>query len=401
MKSTFLKICTFLLFFSVLQLNAQQKHRCGFANLHENDLNKEAFLKHQEEFSRFLKSYRPNKTDTIIRVPIVFHIIYKNARENISDAQIQSQLDVLNADFGKMNPDTTNAQGFSIADVKIEFCLAKKAPDGSLSTGITRTPTTINNIGTTQQYYTVAPIWDRQKYLNLWVCDNNADTSDEIGFAYPPSISNSRNEGIVIDFIAFGTMGTAQAPNDKGRTATHEVGHMFDLLHIWGSRSFCGSSDFVDDTPEQQEEIYNCPNSHTSCGSADMLSNYMGYIDDRCMGAFTEGQKTRMRASIEMSRPGLASDDDCWPVGISEINALKGVSILPNPSNGSFRIKIPTSIHKEELTIDITNLAGQNIPYTSTIGSKEIEFSMNVPSGIYLMKLRTSKGQTIKKLIVQ
>lgn len=394
-------MCLLMLLFNTLGVKAQQKDRCGFTRIYSDSLNFERFLSDQEEFNRFLKSYTPTKNDTIIRVPIVFHVVYRTASENISDAQIQSQIDVLNADFGKKNADTTNAQGFSISNVKIEFCLAKNAPDGSPSTGVTRTSTTIDNIATTSQLYNVAPIWDREKYLNIWVCDNNADISDEIGFAYPPSISSPSNEGIVIDFIAFGTMGTAKAPNDKGRTLTHEVGHMFNLLHIWGTRSICGSSDFVSDTPEQEREIFGCPSSNQSCGSSDMLSNYMGYIDDRCMGAFTEGQKTRMRAAIEMVRPGLASDQDCWPVGIREINELQGLSIVPNPNQGDFIIKIPNEVNREEMKIVISNLAGQNIPYSTQELREGVEVKIDAPSGIYLIKISSARGQTVKKLIVQ
>lgn len=245
----------------------------------------------------------------VVTIPVVVHVIYNSSKpqENISDAQIQSQIAVLNEDFRRTNPDHVNVPSlFSSlkADTEIQFVLATTTPTGQATTGITRKASTRTSWGTNDDCKKpsaggVAP-WDATRYLNIWVCNIGGGI---LGYAQFPGGSTA-TDGVVISPQYFGSSskGTGfylSAPFDKGRTATHEVGHWLNLRHIWGDAN-CGN-DFVADTPTQQTSNGGCPTfPKPSCGNtSDMFMNYMDYTDDRCMYMFTLGQKDRMRATFE------------------------------------------------------------------------------------------------------
>ena len=260
-------------------------------------------------------------------VPVVVHVVWLNSSENISEAQIMSQIDVLNEDFRKLNSNasTTPAAFAAIAaDVEIEFCLAKIDPNGNPTNGITRTQTTINEIGETEFFYSTTggghDPWDNTKYINIWICNQEAGS---LGFATPPGTADPpESDGVVIPSVYFGTIGTAanSAPNHLGRTATHEIGHYFNLEHIWGpGNGGCNEDDFVSDTPNQDVESGGCPtfpftDNCTSSGSGINFQNYLDYSDDDCMTMFTEGQKMRMLAALNGPRASLLNSNVCVEV---------------------------------------------------------------------------------------
>jgi len=253
-----------------------------------------------------------NRVDgDIITIPVVVHVLYKTSAENISTAQIQSQIDVLNEDFRRTNSDANNTWS-QAADTQIEFCLTTIDPSGNATTGITRKSTTKTSWGTNDAMKKssqggVDP-WDTSKYLNIWVCNIGGGI---LGYAQFPGGSAS-TDGVVNSPQYFGRTGTATAPFNLGRTATHEVGHFLNLRHIWGDGG-CGVDDFVSDTPESDASNGGCATTHTSCGTLDMVQNYMDYSDDSCMNLYTQGQKTRMRSVLEAggSRRSLALSDKC------------------------------------------------------------------------------------------
>jgi len=264
----------------------------------------------------------------VYTIPVVVHIVYKNSTENISDAQIQSQLDVLNLDYRKMNADVGQVpQLFAglAADTEIEFCLATVDPNGNSTTGITRTPTNVSSFSITQENIKQngtggKTAWDTGRYLNIWVGEI---TGGILGYATPSSLqgtSGAWRDGVVIGFTYFGTMGTATFPYNRGRTGTHEVGHYFDLRHIWGDGN-CSVDDGIADTPLQESQYGGCPTfgspSTISCGSQDMFMNYMDYTDDRCMFMFTTGQANAMRSVIQNHRAELLQNASvaCDPTG--------------------------------------------------------------------------------------
>ncbi len=259
---------------------------------------------------------------TVVTIPIVFHVVYNVAAENISDAQIMSQLTVLNQDYRKTNTDAGTAPAAFAAlaaDCEVQFCLATTDPSGNPTTGITRTSTTKTSFSTDDKVkYTSQgghDIWDRNKYLNIWVCDLG---SGLLGYAQFPG-GAAATDGVVIDYAYTGSGGTATAPYDLGRTATHEVGHWLNLYHIWGDDGTgCGGSDLVADTPNQADETYGCPAGtiRISCSNGpngDMYQDYMDYTDDACMVMFTAGQKTRMQALFAAggARVALLTSNGC------------------------------------------------------------------------------------------
>lgn len=266
----------------------------------------------EKQIKAALESGKARKTQAVITIPVVVHVVYRNATENISDAQIQSQIDVLNADYRRLNADRTNTpSAFTgvAADTEIEFCLASVDPSGNPTNGITRHQTTINNIGQRQQLYSTAVYWDNSKYLNFWVCRIGGGT---LGFATPPGFAPNNEDGCVIDYRYFGTIGTATFPFNGGRTTTHEVGHYLNLDHVWGpGAGSCGQDDGVNDTPNSDGPYYNCPTSGSSCGSADMYMNYLDYVDDRCMNLFTTGQASVMRAALNGPRASIQLSNAC------------------------------------------------------------------------------------------
>ncbi len=232
-------------------------------------------------------------TSYTVTIPVAVHVLYYTAQENISLAQIQSQIDILNKDFSNTNADRTllpSAFSSLPANMDIKFTLNIADIDRKSSTKAswgTRDAMKSSRKGGIDPK-------DPARYLNIWVCTIGGGI---LGYAQFPGGSAS-TDGVVIGPQYFGSTGYLAAPYDKGRTATHEVGHWLNLRHIWGDAS-CGN-DLVADTPTQQTANYGCPTfPHVTCGNGtngDLFMNYMDYTDDACMYMFTSGQKTRAQS---------------------------------------------------------------------------------------------------------
>ena len=242
-------------------------------------------------------------------INVVVHVVYKTSQQNISDAQIKSQIRILNEDYAKANADATKVPAVFKplhADTKIQFKLASKDIFGANSSGITRTKTAKNSFSFNDAVKASssggADPWPAHRYLNVWVCNLGGGL---LGYAQFPG-GPAKTDGIVILNRAFGTRGTATAPFHLGRTATHEIGHWLNLRHIWGDTEDCSGTDFVADTPTQQHPNYGKPSfPHVSCQNGpngDMFMNYMDYVDDDAMFMFTAQQVVRMQASLDGPR---------------------------------------------------------------------------------------------------
>jgi pregnancy-associated plasma protein-A len=255
----------------------------------------------------------------VARIPVVVHVVFKTAAENIPDSQIHNQIAVLNRDFRATNPDINQVPApFKplAADARIEFVLATTDPEGNQTNGITRTQTNIDSFVMTNNPVKFSAsggvdAWNTQKYLNLWVCRlAPTATGQLLGYAQFPG-NLAATDGVVIHHTAFGTGGTAEDPFDLGRTATHEVGHYLNLHHIWGDTVIptCGDTDNVDDTPNQFGSNGGTPTfPRISCNNGpngDMFMNYMDYVNDAAMFMFTQGQVTRMQATLAGPRNAL------------------------------------------------------------------------------------------------
>jgi hypothetical protein len=242
------------------------------------------------------------KKEKIATIKTVVHVVYRTDEQNIADAQIRSQIRVLNKDFRATNPDrnqTPTPWKGLVTDSRIRFKLVK----------VTRTKTTKTGFSFddgVKEASTggIAPI-DPATHLNVWVCPL---TGGLLGYAQFPG-GPAATDGVVINYQAFGTTGTAQAPFNKGRTATHEVGHYLNLRHIWADTPDCSGSDNVADTPNCAGPNFGTPAwPKVSCNNGpngDMFMNYMDYVDDEAMFMFTAQQVLRMRAALETARPGL------------------------------------------------------------------------------------------------
>ncbi len=252
----------------------------------------------EKQCQLFIKLKKQGKTavpDTII-IPTIVHVIYSNEQENISEAQVNSQIKVLNQDFTKTNPDTTQ--------IPEEFApLAANANIHFEVDSIIRVSSTRPAWGTEDEmkFGTSggSDVVDPATHLNIWVCNIG---SGILGYAQFPG-DNPDTDGIVVSPQFFGTEGSVLAPFNGGRTATHEVGHWLNLRHIWGDGN-CSLDDFVDDTPVSDGPNNGCPPYPTvHCNTNDMTMNYMDYTDDACMHLFTEGQKDRMKAVFAQDGP--------------------------------------------------------------------------------------------------
>lgn len=317
---------------SLITLTASaQVHRCSTVE-HEAELlirhpkrgnQRAAFEQIVEEYSQLNSINRTQ--NAIITIPVVVHVVYNSASQNVSTAQIISQIEVLNQDFARLNADTNNTPiAFRpvASGTTIQFCLAQRDPNGQPTTGVERRSSNVASWSTNDAVKSFASgglnAWNPAKYFNIWVCRLS---NGVLGYAEFPTTSLSNTYGVVIDYQSFGTIGTATAPYNEGRTATHEVGHCFNLKHIWGDDgSACSGTDNCADTPNQSSENYGCPNYPLTdgCSSTNpgvMFMNYMDYVDDGCMNMFTLNQVTRMNAVVN-NPPynALAASDGCQPV---------------------------------------------------------------------------------------
>lgn len=250
----------------------------------------------------------------ITNIPVVVHVVYQTAQQNISDQQIASQIDALNRDYRMTNPDAANVPAPfkpTASDVRVTFALARTDPDGKATNGVTRTqsnvPSFSDDNGVKFKANGGADAWDATRYLNIWVCELG---NGLLGYAQFPG-GPANTDGVVILHQAFGTAGTATAPYNLGRTATHEIGHWLDLHHIWGDRNDCHGDDLVADTPPQQQANFGTPAfPHVTCNNApngDMFMNYMDYVDDSAMIMFTAGQVVRVQAALDGPRKTIGT----------------------------------------------------------------------------------------------
>ncbi|MDN3657296.1 T9SS type A sorting domain-containing protein [Ferruginibacter paludis] len=359
--------------------------------------------------------------DEIIYLPVVIHVLYNTGVQNISLAQIQSQLTVLNNDYSNLNADKVNTPAvFSAlaADTKIRFCLAQVDPQGKRTSGIIRkyTGTQVFSPEDAMKYTAQGgdDAWDCKRYLNIWVCDMGGRT---LGYSSVPG-GPAATDGVVVAYDVFGSTGNVRSPYDKGRTATHETGHWLGLKHVWGD-AVCGS-DEVDDTPTQQYYNYGCPSfPHVSnCspdGNGDMFMNFMDFANDACMSLFTNGQKARMRALFEKDNirnsflTSFACDStlvQASPVitvdTIAVAKPVIGVNIYPNPMQSNVTIECASTLKSATLkTINIYNVSGSKV-YTSTFNSAKTTISVaTLAKGIYIFSVEEGANRFTKKLIKQ
>ncbi|TAK43655.1 MAG: T9SS type A sorting domain-containing protein [Saprospiraceae bacterium] len=337
---------------------------------------------------------------SVVTIPVVVHVVWNTNEQNISDAQIYSQIAVLNQDYRAQNveaPSVPLVFQDALADVAIEFCLASKDPSGAPTNGITRTYTdnSVGIAGTVSLHYTNLggqDAWDTEHYLNIWVAKFAGAVG---GIASFPGEDPPEQDGVEIDYRQFGNI-ALEPPYHLGRTATHEIGHYFNLEHPWGPLfNDCCADDFVDDTPEACETyLSQCPvHPVVSCDEADMFMNFMFYTDDACMAMFTKGQKMRMWATLNGPRSGLLESNGCNSTPTTEAALSEEFLIFSNPANSVFSFEIKSN-SSGTWQVQLSDVLGRIVEVGTAYPNVRSEFGVrNLVSGIYWLKAK--KGMKI------
>ena len=353
---------------------------------------------------------RTSAGPAVIRIPVVVHVVYQNALQNISDEQIQSQLDVLNQDFRRKNSDTANtplAFRTVAADAAIEFVLATADPAGRPTTGIIRKPTSVASWQLNDKIKHASTGgsdgWDSRRYLNIWV--GNLDKI--LGYASFPG-GRPEDDGIVIAYDAFGTINVRQ-PYHLGRTAVHEAGHWLGLKHIWGDAS-CGD-DGVQDTPKQSTYTVGCPTTfRSSCSNGpagDMFMNFMDFTNDACLNLFTIGQKDRMHALFNADgfRNGLLYSrglDKPWmpPSEDIELPVVEKLTLYPNPALTSVELNFDDHKNWIGKELQIINVHGVIVDKMIITAARQTVHISRLPAGVYFLQGQ-SEGKKISEKFVK
>ena len=405
---------------SVLTLSAQRE--CSSVTyIQKERTSNRTVQKSMEDADAFIRSQVFNNTRTsvaqaiaatnTIKIPVVIHVLYNSEALNISQAQIESQLKVLNDDFRRRNSDSINTpdrfKPFA-ADANIEFVLATADPKGRVTTGIIRKQTSVAYFTTDDKIKFSNQggddAWDSKSYLNIWV----GSLRKVLGYSSAPGGAADK-DGVVITTSAFGTINTA-APYNLGRTAVHEVGHYLGLKHIWGDAA-CGD-DGIQDTPTQSSYTTGCPSGFRStCNNGslgDMYMNYMDFTNDVCLNLFTEGQKTAMRSLFNAGGPrasllsskGLNSpwlEEAALPAEI--ITNTNTISLFPNPATSVININFNNDASWMNQELKIVNMMGatmQKVLVSSTLQTISIA---SLKPGIYMIQGEAAGKKLMQKLV--
>ncbi|MCE3227822.1 MAG: Protein of unknown function precursor containing a C-terminal secretion signal [Bacteroidetes bacterium] len=368
--------------------------------------------------------------NAIIKIPVVFHVVYKNATQNIHDSLLLSQINVLNECFRKQNANYSNTRPvFDTlgADIEIEFCLASTDPDGNPTTGIVRKSAPSNaqfdplfgfdNMKKPSKGGDTA--WANTSYLNIWVGDMSIfSITAVLGYATFPG-GDPALDGVVIqwDYI-----GKYAKPSFLGRTTVHEVGHWLGMRHIWadddnGSNPqtvYCDSTDFVDDTPNAgPKSSTDCNITKNTCSlevaywggldAPDMVENYMDYSSDACMTMFTKGQKARMYSFLNTDAARIAvktSTAACASVVGLEKNSFlnENVTLYPVPANNELRIECRAKTG--DLTISVLTADGRVILNEKAITGRLNVNTSTMAEGFYFVKIEGVEGSVTRKFMV-
>lgn len=350
-----------------------------------------------------------------VTIPVVVHIVMDDTAA-VTVAQVLSQLDVLNHDYTGTNADISQVPPVwqpIIGNTKINFCLAQRTPADEPTTGIVRVKTAagqsfpILNGSPDVKYNSTggSDAWNTSKYLNIWV---TRLSGNYLGVAAPPGTGYpAEQEGVVIQYTAFGTTGSIRPVYNLGRTTTHEIGHYFGLKHIWADDDGgCVLDDGIADTPLQGDHTYGCPSfpkmdNCTTVFPGIMFMNYMDYTDDACMHLFTAGQADRMRFVLENITSTLLTSNGCVPVVLLNEDASLTAVAAPNGKICNNHVQpVVTMRNRGAHTLTAVTIYyrlnnGPLVPYrwTGSLGSLQ-ETSVTLPAtdvniGIYDLKAYT------------
>jgi zinc-dependent metalloproteinase lipoprotein len=414
--------CIFILFtfFSVLQA---QDQRC--AN-HDSKAHQrfEQWLAQQRQEKELQNAARQERTESTYTIPVVFHVLHKGEAlgegANVSMAQLQSQIDVLNEDYNRQNADTTNTPAnfkrvAASANIKFQLADFDSLNKPLAEKGVMRYRWNKGSFELDEMNSVVKPqtVWNPYKYLNIWVIDTLLINGGRfLGYAqFPwqsglqglaPTDGTRQTEGVIVVKRALGSYRKVQVPQlsptyayNLGRTLTHEIGHYLGVLHTFGG---CNEAvDYCSDTPAQLTDTRGCPTSPVSCGGVPMVQNFLDYSFDACMNIFTRCQVERMRTVLERSpmRKELLSSPAIILSDNNEVISSQ-INLFPNPAQHQLQLAIPEGILAKNYRI--TNMLGQTVQ----IGElNNLAIQLQLPQGLYLLQLATNKGNVVKKFLVE
>lgn len=387
-------------------------------------------------------------TNTIYRIPVVFHVVYNTPDENLPDSVILNQIDVLNGAYRKKHADTGNLRNIFkplSADAQIEFFLATVDPQGNPTNGIVRKQTTITEFGDFSSIITGSfdaferiksdalggsEQWDPKRYLNIWSADLSFPGFGiaVLGYATPPinplppnwpidAGTDELRDGVVIQYQTVGNnnplAATVPGATLAGRTAVHEVGHYLGMRHIWGDADGTPDSctadgdDGITDTPDQSTSsdisASGCPSaSQNTCGSGtpgdlpDLWENYMDYSPEPCQSMFTEGQAALMRSICGLQRDSLTIK---VPTSILGVSNNESFSVFAYPQPASQQLNLRTSA--APLSLQLFSVTGVLVKEQAASSDKTqvIDVSSLVP-GTYILRVIARNGTKTMQVIV-
>ncbi len=381
-------------------------------------------------------NYSQEKNNSLYTIPVVFHVVYNTAAQNIPDSVLIDQIRVLNDDYNRLNADTINMRS-DFDDVagspRIEFRLAQIDEFGNPTSGITRTNTATASFGSvaaiTGSFADLEKVkstadggidpWDQTKYLNIWVCNMSINFLGQeitalLGYATPPDglphwpagATSGMSDGVVLQYQTVGANNPNQIDmgnglqNTLGRTASHEVGHYLGLRHIWGDGD-CAAEDGIDDTPNADAESnFDCDDTKNTCVDnilgvdlPDMIENFMDYSADDCQNSFTQGQGDLMIGVLENERYDLVHNN---PASINELD-ITDLNVFPNPTANTI-----TLTHKNNISdIRLLGIFGNTLQSTISVDSGSVISLENYPAGIYFIQYTSENGTIYSKRIVK
>jgi hypothetical protein len=384
-----------------------------------------------------------SKTTAVITIPVIFHVVLTQAQiDALGGTQVLydravSQLGVLNECFNAKNADVSSVpSAFQsvLGNAELSFAFAHRKPDGKATPGLEiriAPPSfagfSVHDGAAKRTSDGGLDPWDNSQYLNIWVVLLTDPNILGYGYSqkYADLLSVPLESGVVITSGAFGKKKSVSdkgfiAGADRGRTLVHELGHFFNLWHVWGTVAVGSGSctksdpkydDGVTDTPPQKDANQICPGlttvlpNCTSTPGGEMFMNYMDYPGDACIIMFTKGQVNRMRAELAPGggSPNLGKNGNllAWPTDVSNLEIEKPFFVAPNPSTGNFTISFDDVDGLQN--INIINIMGQSVKNINTgLNNKTFNFDLSgMAKGIYTVQCRFEEGTIIRKIVLQ